>query len=129
MVEERLYIVTYDISDDRRWRRVFKLMHGYGRWLLPNKLLEYVTQGVPAVCSRMPTIAEYFDEDAVAYFEPGDPAALARAVDRLLRDPELAARQAARAREVLDGLSWERGSERYVAALRGERVAWSEARR
>ena len=33
MVEERLYIVTNDISDDRRWRRVFKLMHGYGRWL------------------------------------------------------------------------------------------------
>jgi CRISPR-associated protein Cas2 len=33
MVEERLYVVTYDISDDRRWRQVFKLMHGYGRWL------------------------------------------------------------------------------------------------
>ncbi len=33
MVEERLYIVTYDIADDRRWRRVFKLMRGYGRWL------------------------------------------------------------------------------------------------
>jgi CRISPR-associated protein Cas2 len=33
MIEERLYIVTYDISDDRRWRRVFKLMRGYGRWL------------------------------------------------------------------------------------------------
>jgi CRISPR-associated endoribonuclease Cas2 len=33
MIEERLYIVTYDISDDRRWRRVFKLMKGYGRWL------------------------------------------------------------------------------------------------
>jgi CRISPR-associated protein Cas2 len=33
MVEERLYVVTYDIADDRRWRRVFKLMHGYGRWL------------------------------------------------------------------------------------------------
>ena len=33
MVEERLYIVTYDISDTRRWRRVFKLMHGYGHWL------------------------------------------------------------------------------------------------
>lgn len=25
-----LYIITYDISDDRRWRRVFKLMQGYG---------------------------------------------------------------------------------------------------
>jgi CRISPR-associated protein Cas2 len=33
MVEERLYIVAYDIADDRRWRRIFKLMHGYGRWL------------------------------------------------------------------------------------------------
>lgn len=33
MIEERLYIVTYDISDDRRWRRVFRLMKGYGRWL------------------------------------------------------------------------------------------------
>lgn len=33
MTEERLYIVTYDISDDRRWRRVFTIMKGYGRWL------------------------------------------------------------------------------------------------
>jgi len=33
VIEERLYIITYDISDDRRWRRVFKLMKGYGRWL------------------------------------------------------------------------------------------------
>jgi CRISPR-associated protein Cas2 len=33
MVEERLYIVTYDIGEDKRWRRVFRLMHGYGRWL------------------------------------------------------------------------------------------------
>lgn len=33
MVDERLYVVTYDIGDDKRWRRVFKLMNGYGRWL------------------------------------------------------------------------------------------------
>ncbi len=33
MAEERLYIVTYDISDPKRWRRVFRLMKGYGRWL------------------------------------------------------------------------------------------------
>jgi CRISPR-associated protein Cas2 len=33
LVEERLYIVTYDIADERRWRRVFKIMQGYGRWL------------------------------------------------------------------------------------------------
>jgi len=33
MIDERLYIVTYDIGDDKRWRKVFKLMHGYGHWL------------------------------------------------------------------------------------------------
>lgn len=33
MGEEHLYIVTYDIADARRWRAVFKLMHGYGEWL------------------------------------------------------------------------------------------------
>ena len=33
MSDERTYIVTYDISDTRRWRRVFKTMHGFGEWL------------------------------------------------------------------------------------------------
>jgi len=33
MADEHLYIVTYDIADDRRWRAVFKLMNGYGEWL------------------------------------------------------------------------------------------------
>lgn len=30
---EHLYIVSYDIRDEKRWRRIFKLMHGYGEWL------------------------------------------------------------------------------------------------
>ena len=33
MADEHLYIVTYDIADARRWRTVFRLMHGYGEWL------------------------------------------------------------------------------------------------
>jgi len=33
MQDERLYIVAYDISDPRRWRRVYKLLQGYGEWL------------------------------------------------------------------------------------------------
>jgi len=31
--EEHLYVVTYDVGDAKRWRRVFRLMHGYGEWL------------------------------------------------------------------------------------------------
>lgn len=30
---EHAYVVAYDIADPKRWRKVFKLMKGYGRWL------------------------------------------------------------------------------------------------
>ena len=30
---EHAYVVAYDISNPQRWRQVFKLMKGYGRWL------------------------------------------------------------------------------------------------
>lgn len=30
---EREYIVTYDIADRRRWRRVHRLLKGYGDWI------------------------------------------------------------------------------------------------
>lgn len=33
MSSEHLYLVTYDIGDEKRWRAVFKLMHGFGEWM------------------------------------------------------------------------------------------------
>ncbi len=30
---ERVYLVCYDISDQKRWRKVYKTMKGYGAWL------------------------------------------------------------------------------------------------
>jgi CRISPR-associated protein Cas2 len=30
---EHLYIVTYDVRDPRRWRRLFRAMQGFGDWL------------------------------------------------------------------------------------------------
>lgn len=30
---EHIYIITYDVSDQKRWRRVFRLMKGYGEWV------------------------------------------------------------------------------------------------
>lgn len=33
MSGEHLYLVTYDIGDQKRWRRVFNVMNGYGEWL------------------------------------------------------------------------------------------------
>ena len=33
LTDERLYFVAYDIADAKRWRSVFKTMHGYGEWV------------------------------------------------------------------------------------------------
>lgn len=32
-MDEHLFLLTYDIRDTRRWRRVFRLMKGFGEWL------------------------------------------------------------------------------------------------
>ena len=32
-MDDHIYIVAYDISDAKRWRRIFKILHGYGEWL------------------------------------------------------------------------------------------------
>lgn len=32
-MDEHLYIVTYDIGDPKRWRRIFRIMKGYGEWV------------------------------------------------------------------------------------------------
>jgi CRISPR-associated protein Cas2 len=32
-MEQHLYVFAYDIADQKRWRRVFKVMEGYGEWL------------------------------------------------------------------------------------------------
>lgn len=32
-MSEHVYLVCYDIRDPKRWRRVFRLMKGYGQWV------------------------------------------------------------------------------------------------
>ena len=31
--DENLYFVAYDIAAPRRWRKVFRIMEGYGEWV------------------------------------------------------------------------------------------------
>jgi len=31
--DERLYFVIYDIAHPKRWRSIFRTMHGYGEWV------------------------------------------------------------------------------------------------
>ena len=55
---------------------------------MPNKLLEYMAMGKPAIVTTIPTIKAYFDDHSVMYYEPDNERDLARCILELYRDPQ-----------------------------------------
>jgi glycosyltransferase involved in cell wall biosynthesis len=64
------------------------LYDDFTRYMLPVKLLEYATVGIPVICSRTETIQAYFDDSMVAYFTPGDVGKLIECIRDLYHHPK-----------------------------------------
>ena len=95
----------------------------------PNKLPEFIIAGKPVIISRLKAIRHYFSEDALAYFEPNDPADLARAMLRIYDDRESRARLTVAARGEYEPIRWAVMKQRYltlVADLEKLRVTTGE---
>jgi glycosyltransferase involved in cell wall biosynthesis len=56
--------------------------------MLPTKLLEYVSIGIPCIVPKTGTICRYFDEQMVEFFEAENVDSLAKAMIRLYRNPQ-----------------------------------------
>lgn len=86
--------------------------------MLPTKLLEYVTVGIPCVVPRTGTIGRYFDDAMVQFFEAENVEALAGAIVALYDDPQ---RRAALAREATmrfaNTYSWSHHKSVYVGLV------------
>lgn len=65
----------------------------------PVALIEAATAGLPAVATRVGGVSEVVTEETGVLVPPGNAEALAAAITRLARDPELRARLGAAARE------------------------------
>ena len=91
-----------------------------GFYFSPLKVLEYMAAGVPVVASRLPSLEALLDHGACGMLvDPEAPLALAGALDRLRRDPPLAAALARRAREaVVTHHSWDQVLARSLAPAR-----------
>ncbi|MFZ5893631.1 MAG: glycosyltransferase family 4 protein [Myxococcota bacterium] len=70
---------------------------------LPNSVLEAMAMGLPIVATRVSGNEDVVvDGDNGLLVPPGDPAALAAALRKLIDDPELAARMGQRSREMVE---------------------------
>jgi len=85
--------------------------------MLPVKLLEFATLGIPVIAARLRTIEHYFGAQAVRYFTPGDSRDLARAIEDLYFNPAQRAALSQRAAAVVKALSWPTQSLRYYQAI------------
>ncbi|MBV9206022.1 MAG: glycosyltransferase [Actinobacteria bacterium] len=74
---------------------------------LPSVLVEGMAAGLPVVASRVGGIPALVDHDVNGLLvPPGDAAALAGAIDRILAEPGTAARLAAAARDTAERYAW-----------------------
>jgi glycosyltransferase involved in cell wall biosynthesis len=82
-----------------------------------NKLSEYIIVDKPVIASGIRTIRYYFSDEALAFFEPMNPADLAKQMVLLHKDAELRGRFARRAKQEYQPICWEVMKERYLALM------------
>jgi glycosyltransferase involved in cell wall biosynthesis len=71
----------------------------------------------PVACSNFGSLPEV-GGDAVIYFDPRQPEAIARAIGQLAHDPQLTTRLRERARQHLQKFSQQRMAEQYLKVFR-----------
>ena len=92
-------------------------LNGMTRYSLSTKLLEYVQLAMPVLAADLPSYREYFGDDTLWFWKPGDPDSLAEAIGAFLNsDAAERASRVARAQQRLEPLAWEAQARVLVAA-------------
>jgi len=89
------------------------------RFILPNKLFEYVALGIPVVSARLETVAAHFDDEDLTFCRPGDPESLAGAIAWVMDERVAAMQKSIRAQARAELYRWDTSRIRYLDVLQG----------
>src|SRR5262249_24542982 len=87
-------------------------------YVLPLKLLEYLSMGIPSITVRNKAISHYFSDDDCLFYEPGNVQSLRAILDGLAGDPEILQRYRQRALALREKFTWAREKQKYIGVLR-----------
>jgi glycosyltransferase involved in cell wall biosynthesis len=85
----------------------------------PTRIFEYLALGKPVIAPRSAGILDYFNEDALIYFELGDSADLARRLEHVFAEPRDAAETARRGQAVYRDHTWQQERGTFVRLAEG----------
>ena len=85
----------------------------------PTRIFEYLAVGKPVIAPRAAGIQDYFDEDALIFFDLGDADDLARRIQDVWADPGKAADVARRGQQVYRAHAWCHERQILVRAVHG----------
>jgi len=91
----------------------------------PTRIFEYLALGKPAIAPRTTGIQDYFSEDSLVFFQPGNPDDLAARIEYVLTHPAEATSIVRRGQEVFQEHIWDKERQRLiglVASLLGKGV-------
>jgi glycosyltransferase involved in cell wall biosynthesis len=90
----------------------------YSNLVHTNKMYEFIAFGKPVLASRLKSVAAYFDENSLYYFEPGSAESLAQGILDLYRDPSRRKALVENAQELYDPYKWENQKDIYLSVYR-----------
>jgi len=83
-----------------------------------NKMYEYIAMGKPVIASRLDSVASYFPEDTIVYFEPGNHEDLAEKIFYVYAHPEEIPERMAKVKEIYETYRWNRERKKYLGVYR-----------
>ncbi|HEX5131980.1 MAG TPA: glycosyltransferase family 4 protein [Candidatus Krumholzibacteria bacterium] len=84
-----------------------------------NKMFEYIALQRPLIVSRLDSVAAYFPDDTLLYFEPGSDESLAAAIRHAHANPQEMQRRVAAASGIYEAFRWENERRKYLSVYDG----------